>query len=51
MKTGVTCKHARLKMKGEAGLTYDRAVAIAVDAEVVAAQDEVIKKHFKDQEC
>ncbi|KAK3924260.1 hypothetical protein KUF71_002531 [Frankliniella fusca] len=50
MKTGVRCKHARMKMKGEADLTYEKAVKIAVGAEVVAAQDEVIQKQFKSQD-
>ena len=34
-------------MRGEANLTYDTAIKIATDAEIVAAQDKIIQNQFK----
>ena len=47
VKTGIRNKHARMKMRGEANLTYDTAIEIATDAEIVAAQDKTIQNLFK----
>ena len=37
IKTGIRNKHVRMKMRSEASLTYDTAIKIATDAEILAA--------------